>query len=578
MPNKFAAGNPFAAPAVAEPSAWQIAYPSYYGVKMVSASSGWIVGQVGTIKRFYNNSWGSYPSPVSTTLYTVDATASEGWAVGEGNTILRLSGSDWLRSTSPLSATSSLYDVDIVGPGEARAVGRVYTDSQHSRASLLHYTGNSWQEVATPITPTVTIYQMSWVSPTEGWLVGNAWSIFHYNNGTWTQAVLPAMNNDLTVDTIYMLNATEGWAGTGGFNSPSVLHYTAGTWQRIVAASQPMQPAGNCNPFTRSHAIFSAASNDYFHRSITGDSNCGSNIGGISLRHNNTQVGDGYEIYALSGSATNDVWAVGLNAEIAHWNGTATSTIMPSQPGGDRIQMVSASEGWLSHRFPSWPSPLTTLYHYTDSLWLPVALPTRAGGTYIPEVTAFDFLNPNDGWLLQGSPLESYTHYLSGTMIPNFVQPDYNLYDIQMITTDNAWAVGYSFGSAPTYRHSPVFSHFTAGSGQAYTLPEQGVLLKVSFSGPNDGWAIGVTALVSPTALPLIYHYDGTSWLAVTSPNSTIRLAAVHARAANDVWIGGYNPSSSGNLLHWDGSSWTQIRVPLLYPRYPDALRHRRLG
>ncbi len=70
------------------------------------------------------------------------------------------------------------------------------------------------------------------------------------------------------------------------------------------------------------------------------------------------------------------------------------------------------------------------------------------------------------------------------------------------------------------------------------------------FLNPNDGWAIGVTALVSPTALPLIYHYDGTSWLAVTSPNSIIRLAAVHARAANDVWIGGYNPSSSGNLLH----------------------------
>lgn len=75
--------------------------------------------------------------------------------------------------------------------------------------------------------------------------------------------------------------------------------------------------------------------------------------------------------------------------------------------------------------------------------------------------------------------------------------------------------------------------------------------------------AVGtVSDLPSLASRTLAYHWNGRTWQRVTTPNpagtsSGNELAAVAARATNDVWAaggdGGYPEASL--VLHWNGST-----------------------
>ena len=107
-------------------------------------------------------------------------------------------------------------------------------------------------------------------------------------------------------------------------------------------------------------------------------------------------------------------------------------------------------------------------------------------------------------------------------------------------------------------------------------------LNSVSTTGPNDVWAVGlerrnVLASTSYQELTLVFHWNGAAWSRTPSPSPSVNgrppkceLYDVHALAANDVWaVGAFEgQASSGGIqqlplvLHWDGSSWLQIVLP----------------
>jgi hypothetical protein len=86
----------------------------------------------------------------------------------------------------------------------------------------------------------------------------------------------------------------------------------------------------------------------------------------------------------------------------------------------------------------------------------------------------------------------------------------------------------------------------------------------------NDVWAVG-NATGSQAAL--IEHWDGTAWSIV--PDSSISgvgpitntLLSVSADASNDVWAVG-----SKTLLHFNGTTWTEVPSPLLHANSVTAL------
>ena len=86
----------------------------------------------------------------------------------------------------------------------------------------------------------------------------------------------------------------------------------------------------------------------------------------------------------------------------------------------------------------------------------------------------------------------------------------------------------------------------------------------------NDAWAVGVTETTDGHSASLTMHWDGSNWTVVSSPDPTgdAGLQEVSAASTNDVWAVGTKSTCTGGghcetlAMHWDGSSWTVIPTP----------------
>jgi hypothetical protein len=74
-------------------------------------------------------------------------------------------------------------------------------------------------------------------------------------------------------------------------------------------------------------------------------------------------------------------------------------------------------------------------------------------------------------------------------------------------------------------------------------------LLGAGGSGRDDAWAVGLTGAV--------LHWDGAGWEPSTV-DTVHNLSGVWAASRDDAWIVG----ARGTLLHWDGSVWTSVSGP----------------
>lgn len=529
--------------------AWYNPYPNYGDIKMVSANSGWIVSADNgnpRIKRYYNGTWVDYPVVLTNTgmLNAVDATTSEAWAVGQFGTILHWSGADWQRVSSPAPVTTTLVAVSIVAPGEAWAVGNLTT---YQPPVILHYHVGSWSLVATPvISSDFELKSMSWTSPTDGWAVGATFDsngnnyqplALHYTNGSWINVPLPHIQVGGSATSIYMLNANEGWMGwswNADSTSYSLLHYTGGIWQPVSA--------GGVVTTESTAAVISFAPGDYYRSYL--------DVQGHYFGHNQNHISTINLLTHLSGVAADDIWGIGYDGVIYHWDGVQLTPI-EGGVNGNRIQMLNSNEGWMQVGGGLYGGQL---YHDTAGYWAPT-------GT-IANTFAFD--RPDDGWAQ--APIfgttAGFIHYDgTGWSQPQSVADGYFMRAMQMMSSTSGWAVGSYYADPNGNIAAPAVAEFSTGSWNAYslTIGTNAEFLAVNFSSPTDGWAVGYQGNINlPT--PLVYHYSNGIWQYITPPpNLSIDLFSVSALAANDVWIVGNNPFhdlSPSYILHWDGSSW----------------------
>jgi hypothetical protein len=153
-----------------------------------------------------------------------------------------------------------------------------------------------------------------------------------------------------------------------------------------------------------------------------------------------------------------------------------------------------------------------------------------------------------------------------------------DLFGVAASSSDVLAVGGYNPGESPTALLTrPYAEHWNGSRWTATTVPLASVysaqaaqLNGVAEVAAGDGWAVGTVSDPSSLASQtLAYHWNGTSWQRVSTPNPAgssqgNELAAVAARATNDVWAaggdGGYPEASL--VLHWNGSTWAQVRVP----------------
>jgi hypothetical protein len=258
------------------------------------------------------------------------------------------------------------------------------------------------------------------------------------------------------------------------------------------------------------------------------------------------------EIVAVSGTASDDVWAAGyaIGAQgsaqagvrpfIEHWDGSAWKLVpIPGGLAGQRLNAVAAIspvDAWAVGDGP-------VLLHWNGTTWTAVPSPDviePRGGAVLTGIAA---TGSNDVWAVGATAGHSLIEHWDGvkwSVVPSPGRPGskngfVHLTAVVATSANDAWATGYE-------------------AGEGYW----------SFPGQRD-----ISAVESR---PLFLHWDGSAWAEAPAPDTGKQPSylpwALAARSSNDVWVAGaryvvgerrYVPW----VAHWDGRRWSDAkRVP----------------
>jgi hypothetical protein len=159
------------------------------------------------------------------------------------------------------------------------------------------------------------------------------------------------------------------------------------------------------------------------------------------------------------------------------------------------------------------------------------------------------------GWTIVPAPPTGQNAVLAGVTAPS---------------DTNAWAVGYSNAAANGLGAKMVIDHWNGSAWSQVTAPAitgSADLLATSSSGTSDAWAVGYSRVQRYTFYPLAIHWNGSAW-SISSPTSVLPtdtiLYGVTDISSTDAYAFGDNSAlASGELAHWNGTSWSQVAYPL---------------
>jgi hypothetical protein len=139
-----------------------------------------------------------------------------------------------------------------------------------------------------------------------------------------------------------------------------------------------------------------------------------------------------------------------------------------------------------------------------------------------------------------------------------------NFTGVSFSSPDNGWAVGDRLGG-----HVPAGVHWDGvrwKPAKMPVLPFEGYLRDVAVFSKQQAWAVG-THRTDAGFRTLMLSWDGERWTKVPSPNPDAHLNELYgvtAVSADDAWaVGSFGRGRSSTLVvHWDGDSWTRVAAP----------------
>ncbi|MBA3552435.1 MAG: hypothetical protein H0W27_06160 [Actinobacteria bacterium] len=290
----------------------------------------------------------------------------------------------------------------------------------------------------------------------------------------------------------------------------------------------------------------------------------------------------------VSARTATDVWAVGNTQSrnlTFRWDGAAWETVhAPSYSWNDQalyaVSARSAGDAWAVGYEVSNDTGFdeTLTLHWHGTIWNRVKSPNGDPFTnYLYGVSAY---SADDAWAVGAVGVGSnqvrtlILHWDRTSWLPvHSPDPssmDNRLAGVSAASTTDAWAVG-SYRSDATHEYVPMTLHWDGTVWSRVNGPNDvstdDYLSGVSALSATDAWAVGQSFdPLTGEYDTLILHWDGTSWSQVESPNpsSTLNeLNGVSALSATDAWaVGRYLDDATGVyktlMLHWDGTSWSQ--------------------
>jgi hypothetical protein len=141
------------------------------------------------------------------------------------------------------------------------------------------------------------------------------------------------------------------------------------------------------------------------------------------------------------------------------------------------------------------------------------------------------------------------------------------LHDVDVLSATNAWAVGIFMKTRGQHllESQTLFMHWDGRRWRRVTSPavDGAALVSIAGSSPDDLWAVGTWNHDHNPTLPLIMHWNGSSWRLApffTGPTGG-ELFSVSAVSASDAWAVG-SGKAGALILHWNGHKWRQLPAP----------------
>ena len=464
------------------------------GISGTATNDVWAVGSAGTIVHWDGNGWTRVASNTTSDLFAVWAnTPTSAWAVGSDGTIVQLSGATWSPVTSGVS--SYLYGVWGSGPSDVWAVG--------DAGAILHYNGSGWTTSSSGVTN--SLYGVWGSGPGSAWAVGDTGTILQLVGSTWTQS---PQSQNVTTNYLYGIWGSGSGAAWAVGDAGALLRLTGNTWTS-VSSGHSGYLSGVWGSGGEAWAVGEAGTVLEWTGAAWGQV-----FGGLNS-----------DLYAVGGTASTDVWAVGgefgSTGMIEHWNGTAWSsaTLPASTPTLYGV--------WASTTAGAWAVGAGgTILHWDGSAWT-----SATSGTSV-EINAVWGSSPADVWAVGNGG--TILHWNGSTWSGVTSNTLSYLLGVWGISATDVWAVGES-GTAVHWDGTS----WTVAPSAATATPSD--LYGVWGSASTDVWAVGASGA--------IVQWTGT-WNPVVSPTSD-NLYGVGGMGSN-VWATG----DSGTLLGWNGTSW----------------------
>jgi hypothetical protein len=140
--------------------------------------------------------------------------------------------------------------------------------------------------------------------------------------------------------------------------------------------------------------------------------------------------------------------------------------------------------------------------------------------------------------------------------------PGGQFFGVAAAASNDVWAVGFKIGPDNPDFGLQLIEHWNGTMWSVDTTGpeiEGDTLSGVAVVSSNNVWAVGASG-----GNALVEHWDGTNWSMVS--NSVIagagRLSAVSADSANDVWAIGEAGNGGPPILHFNGTTWSQVASP----------------
>jgi hypothetical protein len=237
---------------------------------------------------------------------------------------------------------------------------------------------------------------------------------------------------------------------------------------------------------------------------------------------------NGRRLWAVWGSALDDVWAVGEGGAMARWDGRAVTAL--ASPVTEDLFAVGGSS-----KTDVWVGTSDALLHFDGQHWQTHDLPEAL------EVRSIWASARDDVWAFGNAPegeVSTVLHFDGSTWKSRALPSPALVRDVWGASRDDVWAVGSRGklfrwdGGAWTQQPSPVTHELHSVWGSA----------------ADDVWAAGDARGV--------LHFDGASWTFRATPGNDFSLGdQVWGLRRNDVWVQGRTQH------HWDGKRWEQHGV-----------------